>query len=652
MEMRDVEQPMVTRAGSANASFPTYIHADADIRDASSIWPNPASADGTLASPVRSGRTWKTIAVIAIYLAIAFLLFEKVWSNNPNTFIQVGGDQYNFTWYLGWVAWAITHFHNPLFSNYINYPYGVNLVASAGVVGLGILSTPITLLFGPIASFNTVLTLALAGSAISGYFFALRFVKWRPAAFFAGLLFGFSPYEIGQSAGHINLTFLVLPPLILLMLHEIVVRQRWSAWSGGLVMGLLVVGQFFISTEILFDTILIGAVGVLTVLIIGHRSLMIRFAHAMIALVWSAAIAVILLAYPLWFALRGPGHISGPIQLVPQAYRADLAGLVVPDSRMLFAPHHLALIANHFANSSTENGSYLGIVLVVALGIGTLLLWKSNVIKVAVISGAIAFILSLGNGLAIKSAPSAGDSGFPLPERLIAKIPLLDNAIPARFAMLTVLFSALVLAVMVTRIHDGLASWVAGKANDIGRVAVAQGVPVLFAAACLVPMIPASFSPGISASGTPSFFTSRQLDTIPLGAGLLVYPYSSSLYPNPTMWEAVAKFHFRQPGGTMLVPNGINSQIAFSSVIGYTRSNIVATTLIGMERGMTPTESSGLRHALREDLRNWHVSNVLAFPAGTPDPSRTVAFLTWLVGKSPVNIRGGGGGYLWKNIHF
>jgi len=652
MEMRDVGQAMFTRAGSASASPPACIDADADIRDASSVWPSPASADGTLASPVRSGRTWKTMAVIAIYLAIAFLLFEKVWSTNPNTFIQAGGDQYNFTWFLGWVAWAITHFHNPLFSNYVNYPYGVNLVTNAGVVGLGTLFAPITLLSGPIASFNTVETLALAGSAISGYFFALRFVKWRPAAFFAGLLFGFSPYEIGQSAGHINLTFLVLPPLILLMLHEIVIRQRWSAWSGGLVMGLLVVGQFFISTEILFDTILIGAVGVLTVLIIGHRSLMIRFAHAMIALVWSAAIAVILLAYPLWFALRGPGHISGPIQLVPQAYRADLAGLVVPDSRMLFAPHHLALIANNFANSSTENGSYLGIVLVVALGVGTLLLWKSNVIKVAVISGAIAFILSLGNGLVIKSAPSASDSGFPLPERLIAKLPLLDNAIPARFAMLTVLFSALVLAVMVTRIHDGLAPWVAGKANGIGRVAVAQGVPVLFAAACLVPLIPASFSPSISASGTPSFFTSRQLDTIPSGAGVLVYPYSSSLYPNPTMWQAVGQFHFRQPGGTMLVPNGTNSQIAFSFSIGYTRSNIVATTLIRMEHGMTATEGPGLRDALREELGNWHVSNVLAFPAGTPDPSGTVAFLTWLVGKSPVGVRGGGGGYLWENVHF
>jgi len=645
METGDVGEAIAAQA-------PKHIDADADVLDASSISPSPSPDDGTLASPVRSGRTWKTMAVIAIYLAIAFLLFEKVWSNNPNTFIQAGGDQYNFTWFLGSVAWAITHFHNPLFSNYVNYPYGVNLVTNAGVVGLGVLFTPITLLFGPIASFNAVSTLALAGSAISGYFFAIRFVRWRPAAFIAGLLFGFSPYEIGQAAGHINLTFLVLPPLILLMLHEIVVRQRWSAWSGGLVLGLLVVGQFFISTEILFDTILIGAVGILIVLIIGHRLIMDRFTHAIIALVWSASIAVILLAYPLWFALRGPGHISGPIQLVPQAYRADLAGLVVPDSRMLLAPHHLAMIANHFANGSTENGSYLGIVLVVALGVGTLLLWKSNVIKVAVISGATAYILSLGNGLVIKSAPPATDSGFPLPERLIAKLPLLDNAIPVRFTMLTALFSALVLAVIIVRLHDGLTRRMAGKMNGVGRVVVAQGVPVLFAAACLVPLIPASFSPGISSSGTPSFFTSRQLDMIPSGAGVLVYPYASSLYPNPTMWQAVGRFHFRQPGGTILVPNGTNNRIAFSPPIGYTQSNIVSNTLIGMEHGITAAESPELGDALREELGKWHVSDVLAFPAGTPDPSGTVSFLTWLVGNGPVDVKGGGGGYLWKDIHF
>jgi len=653
METDDVGEPIASRAGSVTTSAPKQIDADADVLDTPSISPSRSTVDSTLANPVRSGRTWKTMTVIAIYLAIAFLLFEKVWSNNPNIFIEPGGDQYNFTWFLGWVAWAITHFQNPLFSNYLNYPYGVNLVTNAGVVGLGVLFAPITLLFGPIASFNAVSTLALAGSAISGYFFALRFAPWRPAAFIAGLLFGFSPYEIGQAGGgHIMLTFLVLPPLILLMLHEIVVLQRWRARSGGLVLGLLVVGQFFISTEILFDTILIGTVGVLIVVIVGYRSITDRFIHAISALVWSACIAMILLAYPLWFTLRGPGHISGLIQLIPQAYRADLAGLIVPDSRMLLAPHHLAMIANHFANGFTENGSYLGIVLVTALGVGTLLLWKSNVVKVAVISGATAYILSLGNGLVIKAAPPATDSGFPLPERIIAKLPLLDNAIPARFSMLTALFSALVLAVMIVRIHDGLTRRLVGKLNGVGRVVVAQGVPVLFAAACLVPLIPASFSPGISTSGTPSFFTSRQLDTIPSGAGVLVYPYASSSYPNPTMWQAVGRFHFRQPGGTILVPNGTNNQIAFSPTIGYVRSNVVATTLIGMEHGITIVESPELRDELREELGKWHVSNVLAFPAGTPDPSGTVSFLTWLVGKGPVDVKGGGGGYLWKNIHF
>jgi hypothetical protein len=618
---------------------------------------SPFAAATRTDGPVRSGRVWKTAAVLAIYLAIAFLLFERIWSTDPARFIQPGDDQYNFAWFLGWVARSITHLHDPFYSNYANYPYGVNLLTNTGIVGLGALFTPVTLLFGPIASFNAIETLALAGSALSCYFFALRFVSWRPAAFFAGLLFGFSPYQISQSAGHINLTFVVLVPLIFLMLHEVVVAQRWRAWSSGLVLGLLVTGQFFISTEVLADTIVVGAAGLLAVVIIGRSSLRARLTHALAGLLWATAVAAILLAYPVDFALRGPAHISGRIQLVPQAYRSDLAGLVVPDSRLLLAPHHLATIADHFATSTVENGTYLGIVLVVATVIGAIVLWRSDVVKVAVVCGAVSFILSLGAGLAIASAPSPSGSGLPLPERIFTKLPLLDNVIPSRFSMLTDLFVSLLLAVMVACAHGRIARW-AARSNEGQRgtgalrpLAVVS-VPTLLAVACLVPLIPRNISPSPLPSGTPRFFTSREVDAIQPSSDVLVYPYGSSFYPNSALWQAVARFRFRQPGGTFLVPNGRNGRVAFSPSIGYTRENVVSTTMISLERGETVAESPELLQQLRRQLARWHITSVLAFPVGLPNPSGTVAFLTWLAGRQPVAVAGGGGGDLWTSLRF
>ena len=409
----------------------------------------PPDAPGTL-DPTHRGA--KTTVVCAIYVILSFVWFHALWGH-PTATMQAGADQFNFTWLLQWTPHAIVHLHNPLYTNSLNYPYGVNLLTNAGVVGLGVLFAPVTWLFGPVASFNLVETLSLATAAIGGYFFTLRLVRWRPAAFVSGLLFGFSPYEIGQT-GHINLTFIVLLPLIFLMVHELVVRQQWPARRAGLTLGLLCVLQFFISSELLFDTVVVGAAAVIVVVALGRRHISDNLPYALQGTAWAAGIAAILLAYPVAFSLRGAGHISGPIQLVPQGYRADLFGLIVPDLHQQLAPAHFAQIASHYANSVSENGSYLGLTLVIILLAGTVLLWRRAIVRVVAITGIVAFILSLGSGLVVNAAPPASVSGFPLPERILADLPLLDNAIPARFSVFCALLAGLLLAVIFNELRD------------------------------------------------------------------------------------------------------------------------------------------------------------------------------------------------------
>jgi len=400
---------------------------------------------------------WPTALTIGIYAVLAIAIFWHVWSTHPTTVSQGGGDQFSSMWFLEWVPFSLLHGHNPFFSNFANYPFGVNLLTNTSSLFLGVLVSPVTLIWGPIAAFNTVITLALAASATAGYFFVRRWVKWRFAAFVAGLLYGFGPYEIAQSAGHTNLTFVVFPPLIFLVLHEIVVRQKGSARTWGVVLGLLLTAQFFVATEVFASTLVVGAICVVIVAVLGHNHVRALLHYLLVGVGWAAGVGAILLSYPVWFAVKGPGHISGPIQLVPQGYRADLLGPVIPDANQHFAPQHLAQIASHFANSTTENGSYLGVTLLAVLAAGTVALWRrSAVVRVVAIAGIAAFIISLGAGLVVKSNPPAAISGFPLPERIFTKLPLLSNTIPVRYSLYVELFAALLLGLVLDALHDVL----------------------------------------------------------------------------------------------------------------------------------------------------------------------------------------------------
>ena len=57
--------------------------------------------------------------------------------------------------------------------------------------------------------------------------------------------------------------------------------------------------------------------------IAGHRQVRSALPDTARALGLAGVAGVAVLAYPIWAALRGPGHIVGPIQPVAEAYRGD-----------------------------------------------------------------------------------------------------------------------------------------------------------------------------------------------------------------------------------------------------------------------------------------------------------------------------------------
>ena len=612
--------------------------------------PVPVAAEGGHGAPDRLGSAdrrpmWATAAVVATYVALAVVVYWNAWSTDVTTHMQLGADQYANVWFLRWIPFAVLHGLNPLFTTWANYPFGVNLVTNTSSPLLGVLGMPVTLAFGSIATFNVLSTLALAGSATAGYAVARRWTTWRPAAWVGGLFYGFSPYQIGQATGHLNLTFVVLPPLILLALHEVVVRQAWSPRRAGVTLGLLVTAQFFVSSEILASTVVMGAVCLVTVAVIGRRSLAARLHRAVLGLVWAVGVAGVLLAYPVWCAARGPGSVSGPIQLVPEAYRADLLGLVYPGAFMRIAPASLTRTSATFANSIVENGSDLGVTLVVTGVVSAVVLWRRSVpVRVAAIGGGVAWILSLGGALVVRSAPGAL-TGFPLPERLFTHLPLLSNAIPVRYALYVALFASMILAVALDALHRRVVA--RARAGWLRTPLGSAMAPGVLAALCLVPVIPAIPLSGFADPGIPAYFDSPSLQRVPVGSVALLYPFPSSANSEGELWQASADFWFKMTGSNFLVPQPPGRAIAYNPAIGYGADTITSRTLVALAAGMPPAETPALHAALVAQLRGWHVQTVLASTVGLTHPVQSVQFLTWLAGERPTPD---GGVLVWRHF--
>jgi hypothetical protein len=584
-----------------------------------------------LVNPSRSRcrRCAPILTSVSIYVAIAVFGWWSIWSHGGSRFaVQGGADPAVSMWFLTWAPYTLLHPHNPLFSNFGNYPFGVNMVLNTAVLPLGYLLAPVTLLAGPVASFNVLGMLSPILAACSALALLRRFTTWYPAAFVGGLLFGFSPYVVAQATGHLNLEFVALLPLTLLVLHDLVVRQRGRPVSKGLWLGALITVQFFISSELLLDTLALAFAGVIIIALLDRDDARSHVRFAARGLGTAAIVVVVALAYPVWFVLAGPGHVVGPIQLSAQEYRADLLGSIVPDSFERFAPSAFTRSANNFVHGyRIENGSYLGLPLMAFLGVAAIALRRTRVVLVAALLGALAFVLSLGSTLEVANHDYVS---VVLPETVLAKLPLVSNVIPARFSLFVTLFAAVVLAVALEHLH---------AARLWGRSRAAIVAPIVLGLALLVPLVPAWPIPA-QATVIP-YFTSAAARAIPLNSVALVYPFPDQFYATPQAWQASTFLRFRMPGGRFIVPE------PGTKIAGTSRSSVTDTVLRKLALGRPPHRSPALRAEIDDQLRAWHVRTILAAPEGA-EPAQAISYLTWLLGRAPRTSNGITVWYDWR----
>ena len=546
------------------------------------------------------------LLALAGYLALAVVVWWHVWSSHPTGVTTCACDDPSlFTWFLEWPAYAIAHGHNPFYSTALFHPTGINLLSNTGVLALAIPLAPVTWLFGPIATLNVVSTVGPSLTALAMFWLLRRWVRWTPAAFVGGLVFGFGPFAVTNLAvAHLNTEVLVLVPLMVGCLDELLVRQgRRPAVVGG-VLGLLVVVQFFLSTEMLVIVAVVAVVAV--VLVVGYGAVrdvgavLGRLPHALVGLAVAAAVSVVLLAYPVWFALDGPAHLSG---LVWPTLQPGKGGIVLGDLWHLRSMSQSAIrLFAGYQGPALPQGEYLGLGLLVVVGAGLIVWWRD-----------LRLWLFAGIGVASVTLSLGVTPRYWVPWRVLAHLRLVQNISVARFFAMATLCAAILLGVVVDRTHDTVARWVGGRGGGrrTGAVAVtAAGILSLAVAALAVVPLATALATNIplttESAALPPWFA-QVGSYLPPGQVVLAYPPPVT-GGSALTWQAVDSLRFAMATGAG--PESIPARA------GKERAGLdVITSDSEVFSAPAPATAANIA-AVRRALAGWGVTLVVV-----PDPS-------------------------------
>src|SRR5262245_34487021 len=127
----------------------------------------PPAVDRLIAG-ARGLRPWiRGLIAYAIYQVVAIVLWASpVFGDPAHRILGVGlGDSRIYEWALRWTPWALAHGHDPLWTDRIFAPAGVNLAWTTFMPGPALVMTPITSVFGTLVSYNVLMTLAPALAA-------------------------------------------------------------------------------------------------------------------------------------------------------------------------------------------------------------------------------------------------------------------------------------------------------------------------------------------------------------------------------------------------------------------------------------------------------------------------------------------------------
>ena len=304
-------------------------------------------------------------------------------------------DSASYVWGFWWVARQVSHLGNPWFTHYMAAPVGVSLGYHSLMVLPGLIFTPVTLLFGPSASYNLLVILVPGLSSYAMYRAARLWLRSQTGAIAAGAAFGLSAMLSQEDWYHINIA---VGALFLPVTLELAVRLRRSPGVRQAV--LLGVG---LGAAVLTDSesAVLAAILTLCVLLpwVLRRPSRARLWPAALAALVTAVVATPQLVSMAQETARGGLAINPALLAVTdKLYGIGLPGMFAPSPRV--ADFGLTGLAQPFIHSrNNENLPMFGVTVTALALFGLVVAWRRRNTKWLALLWVVCCALALGGSL-------------------------------------------------------------------------------------------------------------------------------------------------------------------------------------------------------------------------------------------------------------
>jgi hypothetical protein len=547
------------------------------------------------------------------YVAIGFAFTIRAWPDPAHTWAGNTGDNFQFMNFLAWTPHAVGTLQNPLFMPLLNYPRGANLTWNTAMPLGAIVAWPVTALFGPVVSFNTVAVASIALDGWCTFLWLRRRVRSIVAAFIGGFLLALGPF-IPAHLTQLSLLSFWPVPLTFIVTERLIGATRRSALWGSL-LGVLGAVQLYLDSELVALAAIAIAVALVIAAVLNPSAARARWRSVAIAVAAAIAVFSVLAAPFVLYQLNGPYPIRGPIQ-PPNTYVADLQNFVVATPATWLWPHQLTRNLTTSWTGVAEATAYIGVPLLLVAVYALARWWRERLVVTVALATALMLLLSLGPHLHIGGV----DTGIRLPAVVLAHLPLLDKMLPVRFALIADFGLAVLLAITLERtlLRAPLRAWLGSALALLGAISTVSVVAV-----------PAS------SAEIPQYFSRVGLArSLPRGTVALVGPYTDdgAATAVPMLWQAESDFRFALIGGLVITGDDQgHPEWVLSSPIRDAFHQIQAG-------GTLPQESPALRTTLLQTLHRSGVTTVILGPM--PHRDLASSFVTWLAGHAPSETQG------------
>jgi hypothetical protein len=295
---------------------------------------------GLAARPGRaltSGPVGRQVLLLVCYLVagVAVTWPRATWLVEGR--LQATRDAGTYVWDFWWMAHSVEHLSNPWFTRAITAPVGVQLGYHALMPLEGVVMLPVTVVFGPSASYN-LLSILMPGLLCYAMYRAARL--WLPSqtgAIAAGGFFGLSSIMAWHAWYQLNLAAGVL--FLPLALEAAVRLRRDPSRKRAVILG-VVAGASLLTDQ---ESAVLVAILVLLTLLPWLASPLLRLARSWLSRSWLARLAP-------WLARRtAPADPDAPQWL----RRLGVTGLAIAVGLVVASPQIAAMAAQSRAGGAT-----------------------------------------------------------------------------------------------------------------------------------------------------------------------------------------------------------------------------------------------------------------------------------------------------------